>query len=101
MAFAAVTIFLVLVVLIGQFFLQYWLCTREEKWLGIILPAVCFVLGLGYAFAATTLPAAAGAFVAGGGLACTIHLILYRIGRNRVQQRKRDRLEKMNIQDLG
>lgn len=96
------TIFLalVLVVFVGLFFLQYWLSTRQDRWLGLILPALSFLMGVVYSLSATTIPAAIAAFLLGGGICCAIHLLLYRVGRSRVWARQRDRLDKMNIQDL-
>ena len=35
------TIILALTMLIGQFFLQYFLSVRESRWPGLVLPALC------------------------------------------------------------
>lgn len=96
------TIFLamVLAILVGQFFLQYWLSTRQDKWLGLILPVLSFLMGIIYSLSAITVPAAIAGFLLGGGICCAIHLLLYRVGRGHVRARQRDQVEKMNIQDL-
>ena len=52
-----------LVFLIGQFFLQYFLSTRQAKWPGLIFPVLSLLWGLVNALNATTIPAAAAAFV--------------------------------------
>jgi len=90
-----------LVILVGQFFLQYFLSTRETKWLGFIIPVVNCLLGLVYASSATTVPAAVAGFLLGGGIFCAVNLLLYGLGRNRVRHKRADRVDKMNIQDLG
>jgi len=87
-------------VLIGAFLLQYFLSTREAGWPGLILPALSVLLGLVYALAATTLSAALTAFLIAGGLPCVLHLALYKLGRSRWEKKSRDRIDKMNIQDL-
>ncbi|MCI8652630.1 MAG: hypothetical protein HFF11_02900 [Angelakisella sp.] len=89
-----------LVFLIGQFFLQYFLSTRQAKWPGLIFPVLSLLWGLVNALNATTIPAAAAAFVLGGGLPFVLHFALYRLGRSRLEKKNRDRIEKMNIQDL-
>jgi len=98
---AARTTIFVLIVLVGQFFLQYFLSTREAKWLGLILPVVNCLLGLVYALCATTVPAALAGFLLGGGIFCAINLLLYGLGRSRFRRKRADRVDKMNIQDLG
>lgn len=90
----------ILVALIGQFILQYFLSTRETKWLGLILPVVCVIVGMIYALNGTTIPAAVTGFLIGGGLPCGIHLVIYKLCRSRWEKKNRDRIEKMNIQDL-
>ena len=90
----------VLALLIGQFFLQYFFSTREAKWPGFILPVISILFGLVYALNATTIPAAAAGFLLGGGLPCVLHLAIYKLGRSRREKKNRDRIEKMNIQDL-
>ena len=90
------TILFVLLFLVVPFLLQYFLSTREAKWPGLILPALCLLLGLVY-----TLSATVAAFLLGGGVPCLLHMALYGAGRSRVRRRSRDRVEKMNIQDLG
>lgn len=89
-----------LVILVGQFFLQYYLSTRQARWPGLILPALALVMGLVYALNATTLPVAVAGFLLGGGIGCILHLAVYKLGRDRVARRNRDSVEKMNIQDL-
>lgn len=98
---AARTIIFVLVVLVGQFFLQYFLSTRESRWPGLILPVLNCLVGLIYALNATTIPAALAGFLLGGGIFCAVNLLLYGLGRGRTRRRRADRVEKMNIQDLG
>lgn len=95
------TILFVLLFLVIPFLLQYFLSTREAKWPGLVLPALCLLLGLVYTLSATTVPAAVAAFLLGGGVPCLLHMALYGAGRSRVRRRSRDRVEKMNIQDLG
>lgn len=41
-----VSVFPLLVLLTGGTFLQIFLSSRENKWLGLILPAICFVFSL-------------------------------------------------------
>ena len=89
-----------LVLFVGQFFLQYFFSTRQAKWPGFILPAVCVLFGAVYALNATTVPAAIAAFLLGGGLPVVLHFALYKLGRTRLEKKNRDRIEKMNIQDL-
>lgn len=89
-----------LIVLIGQFILQYFLSTRRAKWPGLILPALCILFGGVYALNGTTVPAVISGFLLGGGLPCLLHLALYRLGRSRREKKDRDHIEKMNIQDL-
>lgn len=96
----AVTIIFALVVLIGQFFLQYFLSLRESKWPGLILPALSLLVGLIYTLSATTVPAAVAGFLAGGGIPFLLHLAVYFAGRSKVRRRRQDQVEKMNIQDL-
>lgn len=91
----------VMVVIVGQFFLQYFLSTRESRWPGYILPVINILCGVLWALNAMTLPAVVAGFLLGGGIFCAIHLLIYRIGRDRVRRRMADRVEKMNIQDLG
>lgn len=94
--------FIVIIVLfLGQFPLQYFLSTRESKWLGYILPVLNILSGVLWALNATTLPAVVAGFLLGGGIFCAIHLLIYRIGRDKVRRRMSDRVKKMNIQDLG
>lgn len=94
--------FIVVVVLfLGQFPLQYFLSTRESRWLGCILPIMNLLWGMVWALNAMTLPAAVAGFLIGGGIVCAIHVLIYRIGRDKVRRRMTDRVEKMNIQDLG
>ena len=95
------TILFVLLFLVVPFLLQYFLSTREAKWPGLVLPALCLLLGLVYTFSATTVPAAVASFLLGGGVPCLLHMALSGAGRSRVRRRSRDRVEKMNIQDLG
>lgn len=94
------TIILALTMLIGQFFLQYFLSVRESRWPGLVLPVLCVLVGLLYTFSATTLPAAAIGFLMGGGIPCLVHLAIYGAGRGRVRRRRQNQVEKMNIQDL-
>ena len=89
-----------LIVLVGQFLLQYFLSTRQAKWPGLILPVLSLLWGLVYAFNATEISAAAAAFLLGGGLPFILHFALYKLGRSRREKKDRDRTEKMNIQDL-
>lgn len=96
----AVTIIFALAVLIGQFFLQYFLSLRESKWPGLILPALSLLVGLIYTLSATTVPAAVAGFLVGGGIPFLLHLVIYLAGRGRVRRRRQDQVEKMNIQDL-
>lgn len=91
----------VIVVIIGQFFLQYFLSTRESKWLGYILPILNILSGVIWMLNALTLPAAVVGFLLGGGIGCAIHILIYRTGRDKVRRRMADRVDKMNIQDLG
>ena len=90
-----------LLILVGQFFLQYFLSTRESRWLGYILPVINILSGVIWALNAMTLPAVVAGFLLGGGISCAIHLLIYRIGRDKVRRRMTDRVDKMNIQDLG
>lgn len=97
-----VRFFIVVVVLfLGQFPLQYFLSTRESRWLGYILPVINILCGVLWALNAMTLPAVLAGFLLGGGITCAIHVLIYRIGREKVRRRMADRVEKMNIQDLG
>lgn len=89
-----------LLILVGQFFLQYFLSTRESKWLGFILPVLNILSGVLWALNALTLPAVVAGFLLGGGIACAIHVLIYRVGRDKVRRRLADRVDKMNIQDL-
>ena len=66
------TILFVLLFLVVPFLLQYFLSTREAKWPGLILPALCLLLGLVYTLSATTVPAAVAAFLLGGGVPCLV-----------------------------
>lgn len=101
MDFGFRVIIFVLVVFAGQFFLQYFLSTRETKWPGLIIPVVNCLGGAVFALNATTIPAALTGFLVGGGIFCAINLLLYKLGRSRVRRRQADRVDKMNIQDLG
>ena len=89
-----------LVFLVGGIFLQIFLSKRESRWPGLVLPALCVLVGLLYTFSATTLPGAAIGFLIGGGIPCLVHLAIYGAGRGRVRRRRQDQVEKMNIQDL-
>lgn len=94
--------FIVVVVLfLGQFPLQYFLSTRESRWLGYLLPVINILSGVLWALNAMTLPAVVAGFLLGGGISCAIHVLIYRIGRDKVRRRMADRVDKMNIQDLG
>ena len=97
---ATVTMILFIVIYVGQFFLQYWLSIRDDRWMGWILPILNLGGGVMYLISATTVGAAVMAFLTGGGISAAIQLLLYYIGRKRVQARQRDRVDKMNIQDL-
>lgn len=79
-----ISLVVVIVVLVGQFPLQYFLSTRENKWLGYILPVIDLLL-MG------PMP---------GGIFCVIHALIYRVSRDRVRRRMADWVDKMNIQDL-
>lgn len=99
---SGVRFFVVVIVLfVGQFFLQYFLSTRESKWLGYILPILNILSGALWALNAMTLPAVVAGFLLGGGISCAIHVLIYRIGRDKLRRRMADRVDKMNIQDLG
>lgn len=91
----------VIVLIVGQFFLQYFLSTRESRWLGYLLPILNILSGVIWALNALTLPAVVAGFLLGGGISCAIHVLIYRIGRDKVRRRMADRVDKMNIQDLG
>lgn len=78
----------VIVLFLGQFPLQYFLSTRERKWLGYLLPVVNLLWGV------------VAGFLLGFGIVCVIHILIYRIGRDKVRRRMADRVDKMNIQDL-
>ena len=77
------------VILVGQFFLQYFLSTRESKWPGYILPVINILWGV---MAGPPL---------GGLIFFVINVLIYRIGRSKVRRRMADQVDKMNIQDLG
>lgn len=81
-------VIIVLVLFLGQFPLQYFLSARENRWLGCILIIGNLLLGL-----------AASPIV--GVIVCAVHLLIYRIGRVKARRRMADRVDKMNIQDLG
>lgn len=99
---SGVRFFVVVIVLfVGQFFLQYFLSTRESKWLGYILPVLNILSGVLWALNSMTLPAVVAGFLLGGGISCAIHVLIYRIGRDKLRRRMADRVDKMNIQDLG
>lgn len=85
---------------VSFYILQYFLSTRENRWLGWILPLRYFLMGIMSAFGAAAQPAVT-AFLLGGGTHCAIHIIIYFVGRERVRRRMADRVDKMNIQDLG
>lgn len=89
-----------LVYVVSFYVLQYFLSTRENRWLGWILPSRYFLMGVSSAFNPTTLPVVT-AFLLGGGCNCAIHIIIYCIGRDKVRRRRADQLQKMSIQDLG
>lgn len=101
MARTSVFFVVTLLILVGQFFLQYFLSTRESKWLGYILPVINILSGVLWALNATTLPAVVAGFLLGGGIGCAIHILIYRVGRDKVRRRMTDQVDKMNIQDLG
>lgn len=99
---SGIRFFIVVIVLfLGQFPLQYFLSTRESRWLGYLLPVINILSGVLWALNAMTLPAVVAGFLLGGGIVCAIHVLIYRIGRDKVRRRMADRVEKMNIQDLG
>lgn len=80
---------LVVVLTIGQFPLQYFFSTRESKWPGYLLPVLNILSGV-----------AAGPLLAGV-IFFVINVLIYRVGRDKVRRRLADRVDKMNIQDLG
>lgn len=99
---SGIRFFIVVIVLfLGQFPLQYFLSTRESRWLGYLLPVVNILSGVLWALNAMTLPAAVAGFLLGGGIVCAIHVLIYCIGRDKVRRQMTDRVDKMNIQDLG
>lgn len=106
MAFMTVTLFLLLFLALAGILLQIFLSNRENKWLGLILPAVCFLRSLflvlnvgvfdrmspgeifvqvGSVFVLTNIP--------------TVVLLGIYFGFQRKFKRRAE-LDKMNVQDL-
>ena len=90
-----------LVYVVSFYVLQYFLSTRENRWLGWILPLRYFLMGVASATSPDANFPVVTAFLLGGGTHCIIHIIIYCVGRDKVRRRMADRVDKMNIQDLG
>lgn len=95
-----------LVILIGMVFLQIYLSKRKNKWLGLILPGICFGYSLLIVFgymayagmsAGSTLVMVAGAFVMAN-IPTIVLIAIYVACREKFKKNKE--MEKMNIQDL-
>ena len=103
MAMGFRTIIFLLALLVGVPLLQIFLSRRESKWPGLILPLLTFLYSLLMACSAV---AYNGGFPWGAGLASlvlgniptAVLLAIYCSCRER--RKRRDDVEKMNIQDL-
>ncbi len=85
-------------------FLQIFLSKKQNKWLGLILPAA--ILFLGSFFVLFTMPAGhvLSAFLIIVSIPTIILVAIYCVCRMKIQQKNqldRKQLDKMNIQDLG
>jgi 1,4-dihydroxy-2-naphthoate octaprenyltransferase len=99
-----VALIVVLAIYAGMIVLQVFLSKKDSKWLGLILPAVCFLLSFLYPMAMISTGNTwqdIGLFAVAlllGNIPTVILLVLYAALRE--SRRKKAQLEKMNIQDL-
>lgn len=98
-------IILILAFYAGIVFLQIYLSKRENKWPGLILPVIAFIISfvvplnmvapgeISFSFIVAMLIGFLGA-----NLPTLLFLLIYFVGREKL--RRKEQLEKMNIQDL-
>lgn len=86
-----------LVPLIGFAILQVFLCRRENKWLGLILPAISFIGSLGFLLQATDVRVMALSFSVAN-IGTVVYLLIYVIIRRK--KKKNSDMDQMKIKDL-
>ncbi|MDN0031948.1 hypothetical protein QVN85_03435 [Oscillibacter valericigenes] len=97
---------LLLVLAIGGIVLQVFLSKRENKYLGLILPILCFLPSLVSTLNLACLPGMSAASIAGqvamtlilGNLYTFVLLGIYFACREKIKKQRQ--LDKMNIQDI-
>ena len=82
------SLIIIIAVYIGQFFVQYWLSTRPDRWVGWVLPILNLGGGIVFAISATNLLSAVTAFLMGGGVSTAILCLLYYVGRRQAEAKK-------------
>ena len=82
------SLIIIIAVYIGQFFVQYWLSTRPDRWVGWVLPILNLGGGIVFAISATNFLSAVTAFLMGGGVSTAILCLLYYVGRRQAEAKK-------------
>lgn len=77
--------------------LQIFLCRKENKWLGLILPAISFLGSLVFLLQATEVRAMVLSFVVTN-IGTVVYLLIYVVIRRK--KKKNSDMEQMKIQDL-
>lgn len=77
--------------------LQIFLCRKENKWLGLILPAISFLGSLVFLLQATEVRAMVLSFVVSN-IGTVVYLLIYVVIRQK--KKKNNDMEQMKIQDL-
>lgn len=77
--------------------LQIFLCRKENKWLGLILPAISFLGSLVFLLKATEVRAMVLSFVVTN-IGTVVYLLIYVVIRRK--KKKNSDMEQMKIQDL-
>ena len=77
--------------------LQIFLCRRENKWLGLILPAISFLGSLVFLLQATEMRAMILSFLVSN-IGTVVYLLIY-IGIRRKKKKNSD-MDQMKIKDL-
>ncbi len=77
--------------------LQIFLCRKENKWLGLILPAISFLGSLGFLMQATEVRAMVLAFLVSN-IGTVVYLLIYVAIRRK--KKKNSDMDQMKIKDL-
>lgn len=77
--------------------LQIFLCRRENKWLGLILPAITFLGSIVFLLQATAIRAMVLSFVVSN-IGTVVYLLIYAVIRRK--KKKNSDMDQMKIRDL-